>query len=416
MSDNVNVRNDNESVCGCGSITHDCFLPDRCSPSKFAPTRFLRSSHIKFFTNCLSNLPAGYTSLDTNRLTLVHFCVQSLDLLGALDDDALGKNGDENTSNLINKSNIIDWIYSLYDEDLGGFCGGAYLGNTQNYQERHAVGSQGNNHVHQYRHVHIAMTFTALATLAALKDDFKRLTNPHNIIVTLRKMQRSNGSYGAVYPPNASDSESDLRFVYCACAISTFLSNWDGIDVNLATKYIHSCGTSFDGGIGLVPGQESHGGSTFCGVASLKLMGMMGEDGNEEWKSDLIRWCSQRQVLLTNEDYNPSGGMQGRPNKLQDTCYSYWIGGSLLLLDSFDVLDHDALQSYVMSCQNEQMGGFSKVHGAMPDVLHSFYSLCYLSISQEEGSNLHAMKVNKMECALNVRSDKIKYFDVLRDS
>ena len=37
------------------------------------------------------------------------------------------------------------------------------------------------------------------------------------------------------------------------------------------------------------------------------------------WKQELIHWCVQRQI----------GGMQGRPNKNEDTCYSYWIGGTL---------------------------------------------------------------------------------------
>ena len=82
--------------------------------------------------------------------------------------------------------------------------------------------------------------------------------------------------------------------MHCVCTISTFLSNWNDIDLDFTNKYLHNCKTSFDGGIGLIPTQQSHGESIFCGVASLKLMGMDGDNGNKEWKRNVIRWCTQR--------------------------------------------------------------------------------------------------------------------------
>jgi prenyltransferase beta subunit len=97
------------------------------------------------------------------------------------------------------------------------------------------------------------------------------------------------------------------------------------------------------------------------------------------WRKELTQWCVQRQI----------GGMQGRPNKVEDTCYSYWIGGTLKLLgsSSFDLLDHDALRTFVLSCQSA-MGGFSKTRNAFPDMLHSFYSLSYLNLSNHQSSFL----------------------------
>jgi len=41
--------------------------------------------HIGYFGFCLASLPAEYTGLDTNRLTLAHFCIHSLKILGVLD-------------------------------------------------------------------------------------------------------------------------------------------------------------------------------------------------------------------------------------------------------------------------------------------------------------------------------------------
>jgi geranylgeranyl transferase type-1 subunit beta len=74
---------------------------------------------------------------------------------------------------------------------------------------------------------------------------------------------------------------------------------------------------SYECGIGQSSGEESHGGSTFCGVAALTLMGKQQEGLLN--KAKLIKWCLDRQ----------STGFQGRPNKQPDTCYCFWIGASL---------------------------------------------------------------------------------------
>lgn len=42
-----------------------------------------------------------------------------------------------------------------------------------------------------------------------------------------------------------------------------------------------------------VLGLESHGGSTYCCIASLKLMSMIDQLSSEE-HNDMIRWCVQR--------------------------------------------------------------------------------------------------------------------------
>ena len=34
-----------------------------------------------------------------------------------------------------------------------------------------------------------------------------------------------------------------------------------------------------------------------------------------------------------------AGGFQGRCNKDADTCYSFWIGGTLDMLGAFDMVD-----------------------------------------------------------------------------
>ena len=61
------------------------------------------------------------------------------------------------------------------------------------------------------------------------------------------------------------------------------------------------------------------GGSTFCALASLDMMGALDTCFNNFELERLKRWCLLRQ----------KGGFQGRPNKPLDTCYSFWVGASL---------------------------------------------------------------------------------------
>jgi geranylgeranyl transferase type-1 subunit beta len=123
---------------------------------------------------------------------------------------------------------------------------------------------------------------------------------------------------------------------------------------------------------------------------------VMAQDG---FRDQLLQWCVHRQV----------GGMQGRPNKAEDTCYSYWIGGTLRLLQADQLLDLPALREYVLSCQSTQIGGFGKVVGAFPDLLHSFYSLAWLSLSnttsEEEPFPIHALN-----CTLGIRQERAALF------
>jgi geranylgeranyl transferase type-1 subunit beta len=319
-----------------------------------------------------------------------------LSLLGAL-----GPNNDNDTTYGVHKEQIIDWVYNLQiklpkedDDDTiwkyAGFQGSTCVGNSD-------LCTKGNSIVHPYTHFcqgHLAMTYSALCILKVLGDDFSRLENPRDITRAMKSLQLENGSFSSTH----NGSENDMRFVYCACAISFMLNDWDGVDVDKTVGYIRFCRT-WDGAISLSPGLEGHGGSVFCAVASLHLMGKLHQVLEEDdWKEALIHWCVSRQVR----------GMQGRPNKNEDTCYSYWIGGALRLLQSDNLLDKDALTSFVLSCQT-QMGGFSKLIGGIyPDVLHSFYSLAWLSLAAEDPSthgtnniSCHC-QLHPFDCALGI--------------
>lgn len=393
--------------------------------------KFERLRHIRYFSNSLHNLPKQYSSADTNRLTLVHFCIQSLDILGVLPDysgdEKLCRNVDEEV--FLNRDEIVEWIYGLQTLPTIVENVGSSMSPSDNVTPRYAGGGfKGSNylglarsaeHSNPYDHSHLAMTYVALCTLIALGDDLSRV-NRNAILATLRELQKEDGSFLAVSfnyigreNVNEADDDCDLRFMYTAICIwyiladespkkSTSFNNTDAcINIQSAVSYILSCVT-YEGSLGLTPGREGHGGSTFCGIASLFLLGVLDDvlrsPEQTGWKEDLIRWCVMRQYSLPGKEVDSgdlisngydgengnAAGMQGRPNKLEDTCYSYWIGGTLHLLGAAHLLDGWALREYVLKCQSPY-GGFGKVVGAMPDLLHSFYSMAWLATSKEGG-------------------------------
>lgn len=79
-------------------------------------------------------------------------------------------------------------------------------------------------------------------------------------------------------------------------------------------------------------------------------------------------------------------GFQGRTNKDPDSCYSFWIGATLSILGAFAETDLASTKAFLLTeCQGSPlMGGFSKLPNSHPDLLHSFYSLIWLSMEQEQ--------------------------------
>lgn len=310
-----------------------------------------RDLHIRYFTNCLNGLPGPYKSLDTNRVVLVYFAVSALDILGALDSYP-------------HKQSVIDWIYSHQvvqkgealqgSEGFGGFIGGGFTGPLKSRKRT------------SYHKSHVSMTYSALLTLAILGDDLGRV-NKEAICMTLKTLQREDGCFQAV----EFGSETDLRFVFCAAAISFMLQDWSGMDLDAAEKFILS-NHSFDGGFGLLPGQESHGGSTYCACAALKLMGRLDKIPR---KALLRKFLASRQV----------GGFNGRVNKPPDTCYTFWVGGAMQILGDQDVIDKDSTREFLLKCQQNKVGGFSKLPGVHPDILHSYFSVCGFALMNEPG-------------------------------
>ena len=51
------------------------------------------------------------------------------------------------------------------------------------------------------------------------------------------------------------------------------------------------------------------------------------------------------------ERQTESGGLNGRPEKLQDVCYSWWCLSALSILGRLSWIDQEALARFILNCQ-----------------------------------------------------------------
>ncbi|OWR49949.1 geranylgeranyltransferase type 1 beta subunit [Danaus plexippus plexippus] len=309
--------------------------------------------HVKYFMRFLNVLPASLSSHDTTRVTIAYFSVAGLDVLGSI------------TSMTIDmQSRIIEWIYRLQVEpnkETGDMTACGFQGSS-------TINMPFDSEKSQYRCGHLAMTYTGLCVLLTLGDDLSRV-NRRALVEGVKALQREEGNFSATL----SGCESDMRFVYCAACISYILNDWSGFDVKRATDYIIDS-IGYDYGIAQCPELESHGGTTFCALATLSLTNQLDKLTIEQIEG-LKRWLLFRQI----------DGFQGRPNKPVDTCYSFWVGASLKILDALHLSNFESNKSYVYETQDCVVGGFSKWPDTCTDPMHTYLGLAGLSLIGESG-------------------------------
>lgn len=145
------------------------------------------------------------------------------------------------------------------------------------------------------------------------------------------------------------------------------------VDTTKAISYIQAC-ANFDGGYGTSPGAESHAGQIFTCVGALAILGRLDLVDRDR----LGAWLSERQLN--------NGGLNGRPEKLEDVCYSWWVMSSLAIIDRLHWIDADALAKFILQCQDSQSGGIADRPGDVVDVFHTVFGIAGLSLVGHEGT------------------------------
>ncbi|KAJ3309462.1 hypothetical protein HDV04_006000 [Boothiomyces sp. JEL0838] len=209
---------------------------------------------------------------------------------------------------------------------------------------------------------HLLFTLSAIQILA-IYDSLDLIQE--KTIQFILDLQKEDGSVaGDKY------GETDTRFIYCAVSALSILGCLERLNTDRITEYLVKC-QNFDGGFGSVINAESHAGQIFCAVGALKIMNNLHLVDCDQ----LGWWLSERQL--------DSGGLNGRPEKLPDVCYSWWVLSSLEMIDRVWI-DLDKLSGFILRCQDEN-GGISDREGNMVDVFHTLFGVCGLSFCGYEG-------------------------------
>ncbi|CAD6196941.1 unnamed protein product [Caenorhabditis auriculariae] len=244
-------------------------------------------------------------------------------------------------------------VYTLLQSDWCGFRGSHGCENTK------------------FDAANLAQTYSALLCLSILGDDLSGVDRAA-ILRTITKSQKPDGSFWG----QGVGSESDMRFVYCAVTICHILNDDEAIDWDRLGSFIRSS-RGIDGGIGQGPGDESHGGSTYCAIASLAV-------ANRLWNEKVLKMEDLDRVVKW-AMWKQDEGFHGRAHKPDDSCYAFWIGATLEILNRYDCIDKRRLRDFLLIAQHSFMGGFCKLPevGAHSDLLHTYFSLAAMSLLKE---------------------------------
>ncbi|CAI0389925.1 unnamed protein product [Linum tenue] len=127
----------------------------------------------------------------------------------------------------------------------------------------------------------------------------------------------------------------------------------------------------------------------FCCVAALAITGAL-----HYVDKDLLGWwLCERQVK--------SGGLNGRPEKLPDVCYSWWVLSSLTMIDRAHWISKEKLLKFILSCQDMENGGISDRPDDTVDIFHTYFGVAGLSFLEYPGVKAidpaHALPVDVVD-------------------
>ncbi len=347
-----------------------------------APSILLQEQHVRFILKYDED-EEEYVMSEFLRMNAVYWAVTAMDVMGQLEKVDREKvisssipcrNADPVL--LLVLLQVLDFVQSCY-------C----------YDEQRQAGGYSPAPRHNS---HILSTLSAVQIATTL--DALDIIDVTSVGKYVRNLQNSDGSFfGELREDSDEYTEVDVRFSFAGIAIAKLLgirgkpwvndhhgSDPDvAIDVEEAVRFISSC-KNFDGGFGSKPGSESHAGLIYCCLGSLSLAGRL----------DLVDpnllgwWLCERQL-------SQSGGLNGRPEKLPDVCYSWWVLASLKILGRLHWINANKLRHFILASQDDETGGISDRPGDLPDPFHTLFGVAGLSLL---GGEAKLKQVNPVLC------------------
>ncbi|KAK3841435.1 MAG: terpenoid cyclases/protein prenyltransferase alpha-alpha toroid [Linnemannia gamsii] len=209
---------------------------------------------------------------------------------------------------------------------------------------------------------HILSTLSAIQIL--ITYDRLDAIQVDKVVDYIASLQNEDGSFSG-----DSWGETDTRFIFCAINCLSLLKRLDDkrLDLQKTIDYVVRC-RNFDGGFGSSPGGESHAAQVYVCVGTLTILGALHHVDADQ----LGWWLSERQLK--------NGGLNGRPEKLEDVCYSWWVLSSLSMLKRTHWIDAPKLIRFILEAQDTETGGIADRPGNMPDVFHTVFGIAGLSL------------------------------------
>ncbi|CAG9767529.1 unnamed protein product [Ceutorhynchus assimilis] len=161
-----------------------------------------------------------------------------------------------------------------------------------------------------------------------------------------------------------------------AVQILAMYDKLDAIDCEGVVKYVQSLQQP-DGSFSGDKWGEIDTRFSFCSVMTLTLL-------KKEDAVDLDKAV----------EFVQSWGLNGRPEKLPDVCYSWWVLASLAILGRLHWIDGEALKNFIFACQDTETGGFADRPGDVADPFHTVFGIAALSLLGQE----NVQKVNPTYC------------------
>lgn len=339
--------------------------------------RLLRDKHAAYLVKNIKDLHRNFVSLDASRSWIIYWILHACYLLSR--ENMISPYYDEVVSTL-----------TRFQNPTGGFGGGPG-------QLSHGAPTYGS-----------VMSLCTVGTTEALQ-----LINREAMYDFFMSLKDPSGGFCM-----HKDGEVDTRSTYTTLSVARVLNILTPELTEGVADYLCSCQT-YEGGFGGEVDNEAHGGYNFCAMASLLILGE-------------AHRCNLRAVehWLLNRQMKIEGGFQGRTNKLVDSCYSYWQGAAVSLLEMIKRGDDDladcrvaaekyasddssvkshhetataldpgatavtnssgdymhnqkALQRYILHCaQENESGGLRDKPGKPRDFYHTCYALSGLSVAQ----------------------------------
>lgn len=293
--------------------------------SEDSPKDILLDKHVAFISKYASNKDSyEYIKTEYLRMNGIYWGLTVMDLMHALDK--------------MNKDEVVDFVKQC-QHPCGGFSP--------------SIGHDP----------HLLSTLSAVQILC-LYDRLDAI-DAEKVVNWVVGLQQADGSFfGDEW------GEVDTRFSFCATACLCLLGRLDALDIAKATEFVLAC-MNFDGGFGCRPGSESHAGQVYCCLGFLSVVQRL-----DAVDADLLGWwLCERQL--------PSGGLNGRPEKLPDVCYSWWVLASLHIIGRQRWIDGAALRRYILACQDDETGGFADRPHDLPDPFHTLFGIAGLSLLGE---------------------------------